>query len=772
MAEIDKVQRNLNRMIEQGANDKEINEYLTLENVTEAEIRAFGRRQNIAGRQLSVDEQLAQLRKKGFDPKSGMSIDMFRFVSEQPRVIDRLFGRGAFEGTGATAVGIPSAVKGGTRAGAIGGVVGAVAGTLAFDVVRATEDLIDFPSTRTLSAEGIQKSAARELGQVGSALGFEAGGQAAIAGIARGASPVLRGAGAMLGLRGEASKRAAGLLRSENIPFGPVDTGTSATSAFFKPLSVMPLISKPARVAMNRKLVRISQRFTGLLDEVAESIPLPRLGADIGDAARSRFNSARSGVARLYVDMYDAFARIGNPRVIPTSPLKRRAKELLGTLDELPREVKTVARETGVVDEFGKSITRETTEPGKRVGEFASGDQAFREQLERFIELDEFVTPVELRALQKSMNRAIRLRKGATGAEVEFGMLIQMQRAATNALESIDPAKLPPEQATQIIGKIKNANTSYAQLMESVSTPAAKRLSRADPGLFRPGDFSRGGNIDIDQLADDIVGAQSTLRSPDFITSLDGLIGVENRQKLGRVVLEKAAKASVVEDISLGIVRTKGKRGRFGRRGVVKTEELRDVVVFNPEAMETALGIGRVSQILGGGATKTNKDAIAALLKGTGVSVDTITRFLKAAKQAQSVAAGNASVFLTRRLMLTGKFTLPGASITTTPTDAGFVAKTLGAAVDIGGLIVGGRLAVKMLTTERGMRLLTEGMKINTNRTELFRWLIRVRRAFPDDDVSIKDLPLEKQEEALEGLDTQAINRPQRPPQLTGGLGL
>ncbi len=762
MAEIPKVRRNLERMISKGASDAEINEYLTLEGITEGEIRAEGRRQNRAVRQLSVNEQIARLREEGFDPESGMSIDMFRFVSDQPRTVDRLFGRPAFEGAGATAAGVPAAVLRGGRAGSVAGLAGAATGTALFNIARAAEDVIDFPSVRGVSPAGVGEALGKQGRDIAGALGFEAGGQTAVGLLQRGAHPGLMLAGKALGMGERAAQRTAGLLRSETIPFGPVDLGTSAAQTVFKPLAVMPLIASKAKEAMNRKLVRISERYLGLLDEVAEAHSLPVLGGKIGEATRSRFNAARVGVARLYVDMYDTFARIGNPRVVPTAPMKTRAKELLGRLDELPREQKLVTRDTGIVDEFGKTITRKEVEAGKRVGEFASGDSVFREQLERFLLLDEFITPVEFRALQKSMNRAIRLRKGATGAEVEFGMLTQMQRAGSQSLEGIDLGMLeqalrdidtaldPAEQAVQIIGKIKNANTGWAQLMNRISTPAAKRLAKADPGLFRSGNFNRGGTIDVDQLANDLIGAQSTLRSPDFIASLDDLIGVENRQKLARAVLAKAASVSVVEDVSLGVVKTLGKRrlGRFGRREVTKTEELRDIVVLDPQAMENALGIGMVSDLVGGGATKTNKDALKALLKGTGVEVQTLVTFLKAVKKAQAAGAANPSVFLTRRLMLTGKFTLPGAGVAP-PTDAGFVARLVGKAFDVGGLIIGGRFAVKMLTTEKGLRLLTEGMKINTNRQELFRWIVRVGKAFPDDGITIKELPLEKQEQVL-----------------------
>ncbi|MCH8200106.1 MAG: FAD-binding oxidoreductase, partial [Chloroflexi bacterium] len=253
----------------------------------------------------------------------------------------------------------------------------------------------------------------------------------------------------------------------------------------------------------------------------------------MGDAP---MNLARIATSRLYVDMYDAFARIGNPRVIPTESFKTQAKEISGQLDQLPREVKRVTRETGVLGPTGEALTETVEEAGKRVGVLPPTDDVLRGFLTRFENLPEFINPVEFRALQKALNGHLRLRTGAKGSEFDVGVLLQMQKAGKEALENIDPNLLPIEHAAQIRGKIRNANVAYAELMARIRSPAAKRISSADPSIFAFGQFTKGGKIEIDQLADAFLGAQSTLRSPDFVRSLDALIGSPNRRALARAV--------------------------------------------------------------------------------------------------------------------------------------------------------------------------------------------------------------------------------------------
>ena len=587
------------------------------------------------------------------------------------------------------------------------------------------------------------------LGQVGreslEAAGFEGAGQAGVQALMRAPSPVLKGIGLALGVGSQAAKKIAGRFRSQQIEPTPVNV-SGRVQVITRPLSVMPMVSRVAQLAQERTLVQISQRFRGLLDDVSQAHSLPDLGVKMGKTARTLFNLSRIATSRLYVDMYDAFARVGNPRVIPTASFKAQAKEISGQLDELPREVKRVTRKTGVLGPTGEPLTETVEEAGKRVGVLPPTDDVLRGFLTRFENLPEFITPVEFRALQKAINGHLRLRTGAKGSEFDVGVLLQMQKAGGEALENIDLNLLPIEHASQIIGKIRNANTAYAELMARIRSPAAKRIASADPSIFAFGQFTKGGRIEIDQLADAFLGAQSTLRSPDFVRSLDALIGSPNRRALARAVLVKAAKAEGVEDVTAEIVKRKGKRllRKLGLRETVKDPRLVDIVTVNGNAMEDALGLGITSEILGGGATKTSEAALAALLEGTGIKLSTLKQFIAVVKRNQEVVFGSPSVFMTRRLMLSGKFTMPTVSgRPTIPGEAGIVGRTLGAIVDIGGVVMGGRLAVRLLTSAKGLRLLTEGMRQNASRSEILRFIVRLRQAFPDEDITIRDLPPE-----------------------------
>ena len=737
-AKLPQVQSNVGAMIERGATDRDINEYLSLEGVTQRQLRSFGAKQEMARHRAKVEASLKSFREAGLPEGDPMSIDMFRFLSDQPRLIDRFVGKPGAEAIGATVLGVPATVIAGPAAGAVAAVGGAVAGRGAFRTIQQIEDVLKF-------GRGVPTTPGQVLRESAEAAGFEATGQAGVQALMRAPNPVIKGIGLALGVTSTGAKKIAGRFRSQQIQPTPVNV-SGRVQVITRPLSVMPMVSRVAQLAQEKTLVQISRRFQGLLDQVSQAHALPDLGVKIGQVARTKFNLARMGTSRLYVDMYDAFARIGNPRVIPSSFFKTQAKEISGQLDQLPREVKKVTRETGVLGPTGKPLTETVEETGARVGVLPPTDDVLRGFLARFENLPEFITPVEFRALQKALNGHLRLRTGAKGSEFDVGVLLRMQKAGGEALENIDPNLLPIEHAARIRGKISNANASYAELMARIRSPAAKRISGADPTIFAFGQFTKGGRIEIDQLASDFLGAQSTLRSPDFVRSLDALIGSPNRQALGRAVLVKAAKSEGVEDVTAEVIKSKGKRliRKLGLRETVKDPQLVNIATVNGNAMEDALGLGITSEILGGGATKTSEAALSALLKGTGIKLGTLKQFIAVVKRNQEVVFGSPSVFMTRRLMLSGKFTMPSVGgRPAIPDEAGIVGRTLGAIVDIGGVVMGGRLAVRLLTTEKGLRLLTEGMRQNAGRSETLRFIVRLRQAFPDEDITIRDLPPE-----------------------------
>jgi len=737
-AKLPKVQSNVGAMIERGATDRDINEYLSLEGVTQRQLRSFGAKQELERHRAKVEASLKSFREAGLPDGDPMSIDMFRFLSDQPRFVDRFVGKPGAEAAGAVAFGVPATVFGTPAAGAVAAVGGAVFGRAAFRTAQQIEDVLMF-------GRGVPTTPGQVLRESAEAAGFEGAGQSGVQALMRAPNPVFKGIGLALGVTSQGAKKIAGRFRSQQIEPTPVNV-SQRVSVVTRPLSVMPIVSRVAQLAQEKTLVQISQRFRGLLDEVSQAHALPDLGIKIGQVARTKFNLARLATSRLYVDMYDAFARIGNPRVIPSEPFKLQAKELSGQLDELPREVKRVTQETGVLDPAGQPITKTVEKAGERVGVLPPTDDVLRGFLSRFENLPEFITPVEFRALQKALNGHLRLRTGAKGSEFDVGVLLRMQKAGGEALENIDPNLLPIEHASRIRGKISNANASYAELMARIRSPAAKRISAADPSIFAFGQFTKGGRIEIDQLASDFLGAQSTLRSPDFVKSLDGLIGTPNRRALARAVIIKAAKAEGVEDVTAAVVKRKGRRlvRKLGLRETVKETELVDIVTIDGNAMEDALGLGITSEILGGGATKTSEAALSELLKGTGIKLSTLKQFIAVVKRNQEVVFGSPSVFMTRRLMLSGKFTMPSVGgRPAIPDEAGIVGRTLGKIVDIGGVIMGGRLATRFLTSEKGIRLITEGMKQNAGRAEILRFIVRLRQAFPDEDITIRDLPPE-----------------------------
>lgn len=754
-----RINRNVQRLFDGGASEAEMDEYVALEGVSPKRIRDFNVQQALDQRETEMRDRIEVLKAKG--PQG--NVNLHRFLTDQPRIVDRVLGRRGLRAAGGTAgttfgfaktFGKPFAVS--SRAAGLAGVAAAVTLDAIFDIAAEVEDAIAFESERKLTFGGAESLRKAFLSK-GEAAAEEAVAQGLGVGVTRFAGPAFRTVGRGLGLAKESSRRILGEARIERLTPTAFETGTAPVQAVLRPLGVMPGIAKPAREAMEKRLVQISDRLTGILDDVSIVHSIPTLGRNIAETSSARFGAKRSAVSRLYVDMYAAFDRIGNPAVVPTAIMKQRARELLGAIDQLPKEVRRAVEGTGVLDVAGKEITKEVAKKGRPVGAFGISDKSLRSELNRFTKLPEFISPREARAMNKALNKAARLRSGKMGAEVEFGVIIQMNRALKNSLAAIDPRMLPDvlgpsgpgqfalgasrTQAANIVGKIKNANRAHGELMRSASTPAAKRVARGQAEVFRPGTFERPGAIDIDQLADDLIQAESTLRSPDFINTLGALIGPENQKQLARLVLTKAAKVVGVEDVG-------------GRAAIV---------TLDAAGMETRLGLGPAVEVLGQGAVRANREALRALLKGSGVTIGTIESFLRVAKRNQTLIATNPSVFLTRRLMLTGRFKLPGMARPSAQ-ETGGVAGLVGKIVDVGGVIIGGRLAVKLLTTEKGLRLLTEGMGKAGTAQGVSRFLARLRTAYPEDDINLAQIPdqeerIRKGEDALGMLEGEQDER-------------
>lgn len=639
----------------------------------------------------------------------GMSLEQFRQFTGNQRAVDK-FGVTTGLEAGLGAVG---GVVGGTAAGPAGavggGALGFAAGRSAADIARDLEDIISLGSPITPTKEGVKQAFKNALDagvlDAGSALGLTA--------VGRGASGILTQLAKRTGLTAPDVKQAISDAVGTGVGPGAIDVDKPFFNAASKVGGVMPLIGGPLRRSAEIKGLQISENFAGILDDISPPVDVVKLGVRINDEALRTLGARRNHVTALYADMFETFEKMGNPRIVPTEPLKLRAAKILGDIEQLPRTA---------------------DQGGQRVGIPVAADAEFVEAVERFLRLGDTVTPTEIRALQRNLNRAAKSRSGSEIAANEFRIINDLGQGIGEALESIPPDAIPGNAGQAILAKISAANRAHGEFKTLTQTAAARIPKRVDRNFFSAG-FEKGGSAEVDELANLYLSSQSTLRSPQFIQNFENLAGPENRKALARLVLIRAAAPQ--EGIAR-VARSQGQK-RLLRENIPTGQPVSgssDIAVFDAAAMRGKLGLAGGESVLGPVNTRQNRQALTALLKGTGVSVQLLDNFLKTAAAIQRSPVGDPSTFLQRRIILSGG---PKALIPNIGEKAAGAAAGAGLGmVSVGGFLIGGRAFSRLISTPKGLGLLLQGTKPNLTRQQTLLLADRIRRAMPEEDLQVQ----------------------------------
>jgi len=587
-----------------------------------------------------------------------------------------------------------------------GGALGAAAGQGMANIARDLEDKFrfDIPQQRTLGQQSLQML---EAGATDLAFGT------GIYGLGRLYSNVFRFAGRATGAHSPEVRQVIGEATEGGVGIGAIDLNKPFYNISSRVGGVIPVVGGPIRTAAEVKGAQLSEGLIGALNDVSPAIDLPRLGIKMVESAKKALSARRAVANAKYVRMHAAFDEIGNPAIISTNRIKERALSLIGDIDQLPRASKS----------------------GEPIGIPVSSDQSFMDALEKFLDLPDFITPRQLEALQKNLNRAARSRSGNSMSANEYRIITDINAATWDALddvaqESVEALGRESGAVSEILATIRSAKRSWGDLKALEETAAASQFKRVDRNFFTAG-FSKPGSVEVDELANLYLSAQSPLRSPQFIGDLEKLIGPENRKSLARTILTRAAApqggaAKIAQAVNPERMLFPGQQAGSGAM---------DIVVFDAAAMRNRLGLSAPEGLLGEGAARQNRQALARLLEGTNVTVSRLDSFLKTAARIQASPTGDPSVFLSRRLILSGtpKALIPGSQA------AGFGATMLTGPISIGAFVISGRAFSRLISTPRGLQILREGLKPNLPRQQLHNLAIRIMRAAPGEQVSIQE---------------------------------
>lgn len=599
----------------------------------------------------------------------------------------------------------------------LGGALGNAAGKGLSNIARDLENLIRYGDEPRATLAN-QTLSMLKAGTIDLAFGT------ALFGLGRLGSQILRFSGKLTGAQSPEVIKAIEDAQSSGINIGAIDLDKPFFNISSRVGGIMPIVGGPIREARERKAVEISRAFVRTLDEISPAIDLPRLGRNLTEAAKRTVKARRAVASAQYEEMYRQFDAAGNPAVIPTNlprgedgkalGIKDVADDLIGELKELPRQSIVQTEISPVLDLSGKPITRKIVKKGAAIGIPISSDESFIAALNKFQDLPDFVTPRELEALQKNLNRAARARSGNQMLANDYRIITDINAATWDALDAI-----PREAGMEpVLAQVRAAKRSWGDLKALEENAAAGILKRVDRNFFAAG-FEKPGNVHIDEIADLYLSSQSTLRSPQFVENLEVLIGPKNRMALARTILHRAAMPRE------GLALVKGGP--------------KEIVVFDANQMRNRLGLTDPEKLLGEGAMRRNRQTLDRLLKGTGVSSGSVDSFLKTADRIQSSPTGDPSVFLTRKIVLSGtpKALIPGGAAAGAAA-TGFIAKTKGL-MSLGIFIMSGRAFSKLISTPHGLALLREGFKPNLTRQQAKLLAVRLGRALPGEQVDVRE---------------------------------
>ena len=486
--------------------------------------------------------------------------------------------------------------------------------------------------------------------------------------------------------------------RDGNLSIGAIELDKPFFSSAGRVAGVIPIIGGPIRKEAGGKAIKASNEFTHILDDISPPVDLSKLGVDFTKAGKRTLDARRTLANARYDRMHETLGNISelltsageSPVVVPTKNLRQKAAELIGQGDTLP-----------------------TTAEGRVVGIPLSSDREFTQALSGFTDLPEFITPQQLEALQKNLNRAARGRSGNQMSANEFRIINNLNSATWDDLSQIN---LPPNVADDAIQSIQKAKQAWVDLKSLEETAAAGKFKRADRNFFGAG-FEKIGSAEIDEIADMFVSSQSSLRSPEFIQGLEDLVGVKNRKALARAIIERAANPT--EAVARATVDQAG-----ATRGGTT-----DIVTFSASQMRQRLGL-TVPRQLGPGASRRNREALKRLLSGSGVSAERLDSFLRSVERIQGSPVGDPSTFLGRRIVLGGALFGAGA------VGAGAVG-ALGP-VGVGAFVLTARQFSKLISSPGGLKLLREGYEPNLTRQQLLNLTRRISAFFPNDEAEIR----------------------------------
>ena len=327
-------------------------------------------------------------------------------------------------------------------------------------------------------------------------------------------------------------------------------------------------------------------------DDVLNTLAPNATMADLGVDLTTAAKGKFKQVKRIAGAMYDRFYALADGASVRDIFPTKGVAQAAGDL--------VAQKEAGkIILKTGKPLTTPVADP---LADFLSDLQ----------KMPEHISAEQLRQLQRDLQEtATKMQRDG----YDLSRVVEIKKALEGSLNTPNVSLLSAEEGRKIGNALTNANAFYAENMKRFETSTAKKFGRVDRNIFGPGFFKAG-----TKESDEIFSSVFNSKSPQAIGDLRSVVGAKEMTKATRKFLQES----------------------FNAAGGAKVGD--DLAAFNPDKFADTIGLG----------TKEGKQALNAMLRGTGVSAKDLETFINVARKAGSIAIPDTSTFVQRRVVLAG----------------------------------------------------------------------------------------------------------------------
>ena len=228
--------------------------------------------------------------------------------------------------------------------------------------------------------------------------------------------------------------------------------------------------------------------------------------------------------------------------------------------------------------------------------------------IEKMIDLPDHITAEQYRKLQLDLGEVM---SSMRREGFDISRAVKIKKALELDFNNPNISRLDPEEGLGVVNSLAMANEFYSKNIAAFQTPTAKRFGRVNKKMFEAGAFKPGTIYE-----DEVFKVVFNSKSPEALRSLRSLVGPERFGAATRKYIETAFEKLIDP-----------KTGSF------------DAAKFGK-----AIGLG----------SESGEQALAEMLKGTTVQMDTLKNFVELATRTGTVSLPDTSAFIARRMTLGG----------------------------------------------------------------------------------------------------------------------